>query len=190
MKIDTYISFIGLDKDGNEISHREEKAHSLVRGFIASLYNLAFNASVASVPDITNTSRTLSTNQPYWTNSGGAAAGVYDIGIVAGTGTTAVTVTDYKLETTIVHGTGSGQLSYAAELLDTAWTTSGSTSYFTRSRVLTNSSGADITINEVGYIGCITSSGYKILVERTIPTPYVVANSSGVKIVYKWQVSV
>lgn len=191
MKIDTYIKFTGIDKYGNIIAERkEEKCHSLVQGFMASFYSMSFNVSVANVPDTSNTNRTISTSQSHWNNSGYGGAGTTTSGIVAGTGTNAVAITDYALQTLIAHGTGAGELQYAAEILVSAWTVSGSTSFFSRSRALTNNSGGDITINEVGHIGNISSSAYKILTERTLPTPYLVANGTGVIITYKWQISV
>jgi len=70
-------------------------------------------------------------------------------GIVAGTGSTAVTISDYALDTLITHGVGAGQLEYAASSFGSN-TVAGSTSSFTASRVLTNSSGASITVNEIG----------------------------------------
>ena len=191
MKIDTYIKFTGIDKYGNIIAERkEEKAHSLVQGFIASLYNMAFNTTVANVPDTGNVNRTLSTSQFSWSNTGYGASGDNTSGIVAGTGTNAVAITNYSLQTIIPHGTGSGELEYAGEILDEGWTVSGSTSYFSRKRTLTNNSGGAITINEVGHIARIGSSGFRILTERTKPIPYEIANGTGVIITYKWQISV
>ncbi len=70
-----------------------------------------------------------------------------DYGILVGTGTTAETSTDYQIETKIAHGTGSGQLQYAAGDY-TAAGVSGSYVEFEVRRTFTNGSGASITVQE------------------------------------------
>lgn len=70
-------------------------------------------------------------------------------GIVVGTGSTAVTNTDYKLETKIAHGSGGGQLLYSSM----SWSEPcevGAELRMVAARSLTNNSGALITILEVG----------------------------------------
>lgn len=78
----------------------------------------------------------------------GAAADQY-LGIVVGTGTTAVTISDNSLETIINHGIGAGQLSYGAvSFTDPA--VSGATARYVATRTFTNNSGGSITVNESG----------------------------------------
>jgi len=89
-------------------------------------------------------------------------------GIVVGTGTTPPTVSDYSMETKITHGTGAGQLSYAAETVPTAPTTSGTKRYFEHQRQFTNNSGAQITVNEIGIIGRQFSAAYYFLICRDV----------------------
>jgi hypothetical protein len=109
-------------------------------------------------------------------------------GIVVGTGTNPVAVSDYNLQTPIAHGTGAGQLSYGSVSVLDGYTVSGSNAYFTLTRTLGNDSGASITINEVGYIFSSTPGAF--LFDRTLPTPYTVENGLGVRVDYKWQITV
>jgi hypothetical protein len=188
MKIDIYIKFTGIDKYGNIIAERkEEKANSCVKAFIAWLSTQATNTSASTVPDTGGTNRTMPVSS--WIGNGNPAVGNSNAGILAGTGTNAVTINDINLQTKIVHGTSAGQLEYSAESTSSAWTVSGSDAYFSRQRTLANNSGGNITINEVGYVTNY-SGGLTFLLERTLPTPYTVNNGTGVIITYKWQVSV
>jgi hypothetical protein len=187
MKIEIFTKFTGLDKDGNIIAERkEERANSLVQAFIAWLSYMGTNGTTATVKNTSNADGTMMASTSYcrW---GLSAAGAYTTGIVAGTGTNAVAVTDYNLQTPIAHGTGAGQLSYAAVVIQENYTVSGSNAYFTMSRLLANSSGASITINEIGYVYTGTPGAF--LFDRTLPAPYTVNNGLGVRIDYKWQVS-
>lgn len=70
-------------------------------------------------------------------------------GIIVGTGTNAVAIDDYKLQTPIAHGSGAGQLMIAAQIFD-AFSVVGSTAKFRTKRQFDNQSGAPITVNEAG----------------------------------------
>lgn len=119
-----------------------------------------------SMYDITNTSRSIT-----WYNTTrcqvNGGAGDTNYGIVAGTGTTPVTMTDYELQTLIAHGTGSGQLSYGAVSFGSP-TTDGKSRYFEFERALTNSSGGTITVNEIGIHIYPTSQSYYFLFLRDV----------------------
>jgi len=192
MKIQIYTKFTGIDKNGNIIAERKwEEANSLVQAFPAILYTMMSQSPTpTSVPDTSNVNRGIATNTANFKITLGTA-GVTNVGIVAGTGTNAVAITDYALQTLIAHGTGSGELQYSTYNFPTGWTVGGGNAYFTTDRTLTNSSGGNITINEVGFVtngGSIST--YYFLIDRTLPTPYTVNNGTGVIITYKWQVSV
>jgi len=190
MNIQIYTKFTGIDINGNVIAERkEERANSLVKAFIAWLQCCVLGNTLANIPDTSNTNRTMSS--AHWTSYAVGAAGDSNSGILVGTSTTAVAITDYNLTTKITHGTGAGQLSYGAETRpQETHTVSGSTIYFTLRRTFVNTSGSEITINEIGYVARITSSSQYHLMDRTLPTPYAVANNAGVIIDYKWQISV
>ena len=72
-------------------------------------------------------------------------------GIVVGTGTGAESFEGYILDTLVAHGTGAGQLSYAAEEATLQNYTSGTKTWdITTRRNFTNSSGGTIVIAETG----------------------------------------
>ena len=89
-------------------------------------------------------------------------------GIQVGTGTTEPTRDDYKLESKITHGTGSGQLYYYA------CTFVQGSDYVEVRRTFANQSGADITINEVGlavvFYSQTDSATKKALIARSLFT--------------------
>ncbi len=88
----------------------------------------------------------------YFYSSGYFGVGDDVHGIVVGSGTGAPSYSDYALGTKILHGTTSGKLYY----YDCTWNTYGFTSP-TKKRQLVwqrqfkNGSGADLTVNEIGY---------------------------------------
>ena len=78
-----------------------------------------------------------------------AAAGVDEAGIAVGTGTTAEANANRDLVTKITHGVGVGQLSYGSMAFVSAAIT-GANVDLVFTRPFTNSSGADITVQEIG----------------------------------------
>lgn len=87
----------------------------------------------------------------FWPNANRA-------GIQLGTGTTAVTVSDYALITPIVDGTGSGQLEYLS-CAATNYRVSGTQALFDIERLWRNSSGGTITIQESAiYVYCVKNN--------------------------------
>lgn len=74
-----------------------------------------------------------------------------DCGILIGTGTTAVTINDYMMETLIVHGTSAGQMQYANTTVGSPSATS-TTATFRTTRVFTNDSGGSIDVEEIGLV--------------------------------------
>ena len=193
MNIQVFIKFDVTDLQGNIIEHGKfRKANSLVQAFAAWLAVMTSGTSITSaVPDTSNTNRNINSSFAHWNAGTGtdAGIGVTTHGILAGTGTNAVAITDYALQTLIAEGTGAGQLSYAAMVTSEGWTVSGSNSWSTRTRTLTNSSGGDITIREVGYVTNFASTTGRFLMDRTLVN-HTVTNGTGVIISYKWQVSV
>jgi hypothetical protein len=73
----------------------------------------------------------------------------------------------------IGHGTGSGQLSYGATVVESL--TKNSVWYFRIIRTFTNNSGATVTVREVGLyvrLGLATSPYYySCMLARDVPTP-------------------
>lgn len=114
--------------------------------FIRGLMNFV---NEAGVKDTGGTDRTLAiTSQVHMLRSVGAAT-ITTHGTRVGTGTTAVAMTDFEIETPIAEGTGSGQLEHGTTVIGTV-AEGASESSFTVVRTFANSSGATITVTETG----------------------------------------
>jgi len=138
-----------------------------------------------SMTDTSNTARSQGSYRPFRID---CAAGVSAYGLVVGTGTNAVTLTDYKLQTQIAHGNGAGQLAYGAGSF-VAPTTSGSDRYWDAVRTFTNNSGGDITINEVG-IYAFSSNPYYYCIARDLTGGVLIANTKVATLTYRFKISV
>lgn len=102
-----------------------------------------------------------------------------DGGIIVGTGTTAFNIDNYKLESKVDHGNGSGQLAYQPMVKTGNVPTynSGTKTWSVDiTRVFNNNSGATIVIGETGLI-CYISGFYvnnsRYLIERSVLSPTV-----------------
>jgi hypothetical protein len=153
------------DENGNLCYSKASESHSYVIAFIDGLY-CGFAGATVTLNDTAGSSR--ASIQPATSSVFKCASAIGSVvtGIVAGTGTNAVTISDYSLQTLIAHGTGAGQLSYAVEQFSTPSTVS-STRSFTTFRTLTNNSGNTITINEIGIYAEIGAT-YKFMTARDI----------------------
>jgi hypothetical protein len=74
-------------------------------------------------------------------------------GIIVGSGTTAVSLDDYRLASQIPNGTGAGQLVYGSNSVTTINQTLSNLWFYSISRTFTNQSTTPITITEVGLVG-------------------------------------
>jgi len=123
-----------------------------------------------------------------------AGLGDTNYGIVVGSGTNANTTSTYALQTLIANGTGAGQLSYGSTtVLSPA--ISGSTVTVTVSRVLNNSSGGTITINEVAMYVALsldgtTSTNYMAVTRDVLASAISIANGASTTIYYNLQLTI
>lgn len=178
------IGVIVRDKNGNIVEERSQEAKSWLTAFNDWLY-VRFKYSGAN-SDIT-TKDTGGVDRALRSSAVVVISGAGDssVGIVVGTGSTPVLVTQYALATQISHGTGAGQLSYGS----TGYTdpaTVGSSTSFKISRQFANSSGGGIVIQEVGLYGQINFGGgayYNFALDRTLLTVSV-ADGGSVTITY------
>ena len=137
---------------------RRLRARSFVVQFIESMRGFWNGADQASITDTGGSARTMEANNPNPVWRVIAGSGVVTFGTRAGTGTTAVVMTDNKLETEIAEGTGSGQLSHGACTVS-AHIESSTESSFTIVRSFTNSTGSTVTVTETGIYAETTLSG-------------------------------
>jgi len=134
------------DKDGKLISKRIEKGHTWVKWMIYVLYiQLAQTSLTVTKTSGSSTSQGASGyNLSVASNYGD---GTY--GVVVGTSDLAYDIEQYSLNSQIAHGNASGQLLYGNTSVDDVAPMTNGFRFFA-SRVFTNSSGASITVKEVG----------------------------------------
>lgn len=163
-RIDATYNLAVLDaKTGAIISSRTYPSESYITGFIDILY--AYWAyTTQSVLDTGNTSRSV-TYHATWYAWG--TAGTDTVGIVVGSGTNAVAMADYALQTKILHGTTSGKLDYSNTTF-VAPSTSSNTRSFQIVRSFSNGSGGGITVNEIGVYYAQGASAYKFMGIRDV----------------------
>ena len=153
------------DKDGKIIQRVRQPAQSLVINGLDFLRLQWYHESAYTMRT------TLGSTYPERMNYAAMISGSTGLsGIIVGTGgSVPVTITDYKLNIRIDHGTSSGQLVYTANVfVPTA--IDGTTSYFTIAQPLTNSSGGSIIVSEAG-IYVYGGYGYLYCIERTVVSP-------------------
>jgi len=123
---------------------------------------------------------TIKTTLGGWAWVGGAGTAN---GIVVGTGSTAWTFEDYKLETLIAHGNGAGQLSYVVtETITDAFV--GDVVTTTGQRYFNNNSGGTIGINEVG-LYTVSSVGYGLATRDVLGATVDVPNAGQLLVTYQ-----
>ena len=185
------------------IKGRKKISRSFVSAFIKHLYCVFYYSNTYSIADTLGTLRTVQydalplcmapsggivISYPY-TNSVGTQG--QNFGIVLGSGTAAVIPTDDNLQTKINHGTAAGEIEYLGHIFPKDVTTSGSDASFTIERLFLNSSGGDVTINEMGlYNASQTGDVYIYCFIRDLVSPaVVVANGEYLKVTYTIQVT-
>jgi hypothetical protein len=139
----------------------------IVAALFQSLFGAMRNYDYA-ITDITNTSRAIGnvgvTTVSQWYPKG--ASGNDTWGMLAGSGVTPVDVADYCMETLITQGTGAGQLVYGTTTLSAMFVDGGKNAWYI-TRTVTNNSGGNVTINEVGLVIRMGKSvNYYFLVAR------------------------
>jgi len=157
------------DKNGKLIEFRRQKSDSFVKGLIGLLrgiFRCVAGSAMTDEPitELGGASKNFF-SQSYGTPGGfgrahacNAPAGNAAYGLIVGTGTTPVTMTDVALATKIAHGSGSGQLNYGAHTVD-ASVIDSTTAKFNFVRTFSNASGAAITVNEIGiYLSALDSA--------------------------------
>jgi hypothetical protein len=163
--VEVFLHAYNYNAEGHLTQRLIQRSDSFLPNFLGMLYsqmNAPYNGSgtSGSGPD------TRGTNEPFingYTSSGSgsyvqyisingfttnAPGGTASYGIQVGTGTAANSTSTYALASQIANGTGSGQLSYGTHGYN--WSTGSTLTAVARS--FTNSSGASITISEVGLV--------------------------------------
>ena len=144
-----------------ELAHEIiQPGHSFVQAFPNILVNyMSAGAINPTIDDTGGTSRVLSSAGFFLDAS--AAEAIATNGIVVGTGTTAVAMTDTKLVTQIAEGSGAGQLNHLVQQF-TPVAIITATNNISLIRIFVNNSGSAITVKEVGlYVKNIVGGVYR-----------------------------
>jgi hypothetical protein len=182
------------DKNGKLIQKGKFPAKSWVGNIIRLLnalwkpwaspgYSSVYQISTPSVLlDTSNTARNITIVTNSTGNFGGAApAGDTSAGILVGTSDSPVSLAQYNLLGLIPNGTGAGQLSYGATVVEDL--TTDTTYFFRIVRTFTNNSGASITVREIGLF--LKPNQYSYMFARDVPTsPISVPNGSTLTLRY------
>lgn len=178
--MDIRVQWKQYDKNGILIPELtfEHRANTLVIAFFKILMCKLGTTTVGTenFTDTGNTSRTY-TGYSYETSFEViAGTGDANYGIVVGTGTNAVAIDDYALQTKIAHGGSTDQLVYSVTTVDNAVVQLSDQVYILISRTFTNNSGGDITVNEVGLYGKVIS--WYACFDRTLSTNIIYDSNS------------
>lgn len=215
-KIITELGLTRFDKDWNLLERRKQPARSWIKHFFDVGYHLFSHTSLAAIPDIGNTGRTIATHtgapSPNWSiaSPGGMGRQIlyskwnspntnYDTplggqnnGIIIGTGNAAVTTGDYALQTRINHGEAAGEMVYAGTEIYLLTFANPNGSMVIR-RFFENLSGGGITVEECGiyspaYISDRTT--YQFCLARDLTGGVVVADTEILEVTYTVQITV
>lgn len=133
---------------------RRHVSRSWVKAFVQFLA-IQFMAQSLSVKNTSAVSNSFSTDANNLVATG--ALDTSTTGIRVGSGTTAVTPSDYQLATAIVTGSSTGQLRHLAQTYNN-FVTDSTGNQFQLIRPFVNNSGASVSVNEIG-IYCKGNAG-------------------------------
>jgi len=189
-----------VEKDGKVLKKVEGECKSFLKNFIAWL-NAFFENATTPITDMPVTKADGSTTTIFYSGAkeapffgaGNGEAGVAVRGILVGSGTTTPTPNDYWLASFISHGTGAGQLQYGEQTYTRAYV-DGNYSIFKVSRVFTNASGGDVSVNEIGYALTLWDAGgdsiYILILRDVLASTVVVPDGATLTVRYTIRASV
>lgn len=180
MKID--YELIVTDKDGRVTDRRAGECHSWLIAWLQLIYG-CFKHEDQTIKCIDNVNRV--NDQQYPTLDADGGAGNASLGSVVGSGNTAVTLGDYKLDTQIAHGVGAGQLQYGATSFDAKPAQLAKQVFYRLYRTFTNGSGGDVSVFEFGIYMDIGTNFYACACRDVLINPVVVANGSALTLAYR-----
>lgn len=188
-ELEAVLELIVKDKSSEVTSHRTMKSMSFVRQFLELLF-VEFNKlppkAALLMKDIGGSPRYIREGCRNFDCAGGV--GDLGRGVMVGTGATAPTIDDYRLEATIGHGSGAGQLQYGGVTFGLP-ASDPTTSQFTITRDFANASGGDITVNEIGLyvVGWDGGARYFMVIRDVIAGGIVVPNGQTLTVNYREQ---
>lgn len=189
MKRELWYSVVVRDRHGKVISRERRKSRSFVRQWNDIIYLLTTDQN-GPIKCSDGTSPTVYTTDTHNLEMKAAIA-ESDRSTVVGSGNTAVTISDFQLETQIAEGTGAGQLNYQAGAV-AASVVSAPTCGFLIERAFVNNSGGDVTARESAiYAEVRLSATFKaiMIVRDVFGSPQVIPDGGSLVVNYTLRVS-
>jgi len=190
-KLKCYIELELRDK-GRLIQKRKFASKTYVKQGLMCIQMLMSQRSTISLTDVSGTPRTNFFTDDGTNYRANGAYGDLTKGIVIGTSDTPYAYEQYKLQNVINHGSSGGQMLYGVQTIDAPQLITGGYR-LVLSRVFTNSSGASITVKEIGlYCMFYAAAGpnyFTIMQAREVITPTAVANGQSLTVRYIFTVS-
>jgi len=185
-------TYYEVEKFGKKYSTTGKiKSKSFLVAFTSRLYVGMFGSTVTT-NKVAGTSDTMSgygwiydgfyNNMMAYNSSLGVVILSGTNGIVIGSGTSAVTPTQYALATQIVAGITAGTMMYYPQWF-TKYTISGSTCSFIMERIFKNLSGGTITVNELGIYEIVNNTNFCMLRDK-LAVGVAVLNTEYLKVKY------
>lgn len=156
---------------------RWRKANSLIKAFAQGL-KIQMSQASEIVKNTGGNDRTVGTNAANLRVN--ATASVTSWGLVVGTGTTAVSMSDWKLETQVTTG-----VDHSAVVVEMEYP-AGNVARVKISRTFTNNTGASLGITEVGLYANLGGTTYFFCIDRTL---YSVTVPVGEAVVITYRIS-
>jgi len=175
------------DKDGKVLQRISAPSRSFVRQWYDVMSGMADNIS-RTIKDTGGINRSAGPHERNWFAY--APPGTTAWGHRVGKGTTAVTISDYALETPLEEGTGLDQFEHLITLYGKPAVV-GSTCSFWLRRTMLNSSGSTITgIKEIGVYTRLAASYYMLGVRDVLPSAVYVPDGGAITVTYTFKVTV
>jgi hypothetical protein len=159
-----YLDVKITDKDGKVHKHRRVRCHSFVRQMM-DIMAIQMGQDSRSIKDYLAATDNASSHSGAFDVYGLAANQLF--GIVVGSGTTAVGISDYVMESIIPNGQTGTQLLYGACCVGRVAIV-GTSATFVIDRTFVNHSGGTIDVHEVGIYNRYQASARYFLLEHTL----------------------
>lgn len=180
-----WYAIVTRDRYGKVVARERRKSFSFLKQWNQASYLAVRFAAVTNVKDVGGTLRTCAPHNDNFLIT--VAAGNINLGIIVGTGDTAVTLEDFQLEARIPQGLAADQMEYAACTVPDSVVAAPSC-YFVASRVVTNNSGGIITVKEAGIYIRVGDSAYACGLRDILTVPQAVPDGGSITI--DWSIGV
>lgn len=188
------VRLVVTDEKGRVIKDTGDvPSRSYVIQFLEHIYAFLSKPSTLSITDVAGAESicysNVNTCEKHMRFDGGIGASQY--GIVVGSGDTAPTNTDFKLETQITHGTGAGKITHNVCTVDEVTAVVGVNVDLILLRSFTNNTGALRTVKEVGiYVKQTITPEYFCIIRDVLGSPVEVPDKCSLSVYYTMRTTV